>query len=63
MGFPSFTYLAPHEAERALFGLLDTLPGGVKLYQADIARWKRIIAQAGIKLNQVEMRDPKPCPQ
>ena len=31
---PDATYLAPHEAERALLGLLDALPGGVRLHLA-----------------------------
>ena len=31
---PDATYLAPHEAERALIGLLDALPAGTKLFLA-----------------------------
>jgi hypothetical protein len=31
---PDATYLAPHEAERALLGLLDALPAGVHLHLA-----------------------------
>ena len=31
---PDATYLAPHEAERALLGLLDALPGSVRLMLA-----------------------------
>lgn len=31
---PDATYLAPHEAERALLGLLDALPGRVRLMLA-----------------------------
>ena len=31
---PDATYLAPHEAERALLGLLDALPSGTQLFLA-----------------------------
>ena len=31
---PDATYLAPHEAERALLGLLDALPRGTHMYLA-----------------------------